>query len=194
MVIEILTGVLAVITAFYAWVTYKILRANEKVVEAMREQAVAMTRPYVVIAPGLTLDSPTFYLRISNQGKTSAMNLRLTLDKPFHKYGESAKDHDLTTFNAFTQPIDSFPPGSEIVFTLAQGFKVFANSKESPTMPHTFSVTADYEFNGQRVKEENHIDLRPYLGANIPQDPHLTKLGGIIDSLNTIAKNVAETP
>lgn len=188
MVINWLTAALVAITAFYAWATYKILRANEKVVDEMREQATAMTRPYVVVGPVIEVDNPIFYLRISNQGRTAAVNLRLTLDKSFHIFGDPAKDHELSSFTAFTQPMDSFPPGSELVFSLAQGFMIFAGDKESPGLPHTFTVTAEYEFGGQQVKEENRIDLRPYLGANIPQNPHLTRLSGINESLKTIAK------
>jgi len=194
MVIELLTAALVLITAFYAWATFKILRANEKVVDVMREQAVAMTRPYVVVAPSLELDNPIFYLRVSNQGKTAATNLRLTLDKSFYKFGETAKDHDLSTFTAFTRPIASFPPGAELVFSLAQGFKVFEGGVENPNMPHSFSVAAEYEFNGKQVSEENLIDLRPYLGANIPQDPHLTKLKGINESLKKIAERADKAP
>lgn len=33
-----LTLVLVVVTAFYAWATYRILRANEAVVKAMQDQ------------------------------------------------------------------------------------------------------------------------------------------------------------
>src|SRR5688572_86022 len=132
MAIELLTGALVVITAFYAWATFKILRVNERVLEVMREQTVASTRPYVVVAPVLELDNPIFYLRISNSGRTAAKNLRLTLDKSFFKFGEKSSDHDLANFTAFKQPIDSFPPGAEITFSLAQGFKVFGGNTENP--------------------------------------------------------------
>lgn len=105
MVTELLTGALVVITTFYAWATYKILRANENVVEAMREQALAALRPYVVVAPMLEVDNPVFYLRFSNTGKTAAENLRLSIDKSFFKFGEKTQNRDLATFTAFNQPI-----------------------------------------------------------------------------------------
>ncbi len=194
MVVELLTGALVLITAFYAWATFKILSANERVVEVMREQALAASRPYVVVAPVLELDNPIFYLRISNLGKTAAINLRLTIDKSFHKFGEASKDRDLATFTAFNQPIDSFPPGAEITFALAQGFKVFEGNEENPKLPHTFSVTAEYDFDGQHVKEVNRIDLRPYLGADIPQDAYLRKLKDISESLKTIAAHAKKAP
>ncbi len=56
----ILTGALVLVTAFYAWATYRILKANERVVEVMHEQAAAIARPYVTITPFLELDNPIF--------------------------------------------------------------------------------------------------------------------------------------
>lgn len=188
MVIEILTAILVAITAFYAWATYKILRANEAVVHAMNEQSIAMTRPYVVIAPHLELDNPIFYLKISNTGKTAALNLRLTIDKPFYKFGERREDQNLAAATAFNQSISSFSPGSEITFSLAQGFKVFEGKTEHPDMPHTFTVTAEYEYEGHMARESHHIDLRPYLGADVPQDAYIRRLRSMSDSLEKIAK------
>ena len=194
MTIELLTAALVLITAFYAWATFKILRANERVVEVMHEQAIAESRPYVVVAPVLELDNPIFYLRISNPGRTSATNLRLTIDKSFFKFGEESKDRDLASFTAFNQSIDSFPPGSAITFSLAQGFKIFEGKTEHPKLPHTFSVTAEYEFADKQVREVNRIDLRPYLNADIPQDAYMRKLKEISESLKKIASHAEKAP
>jgi hypothetical protein len=191
MIAELLTAALVIITGFYAWVTLRILRANEKVVGVMHEQAIAISRPYVVVAPFYEMDNPIFYLRIANLGKTAAINLRLTIDKSFFKSGE---DRDLATFMAFNQPIDSFPPGGEIIFSLAQASKVFAASTEDPKLPHTFSVTAEYGFEGNRVKEVNRIDLRPYIGAQIPQNAYIRKLEKMSESLKNIAANTSKAP
>jgi hypothetical protein len=193
-IIELLTAALVLITAFYAWATYKILRANEKVVEAMHEQTVAVGRPYVVVAPVLEVDNPIFYLRVSNTGKTAARNLRLVIDKSFFKFGEKGESRNLASFTAFNQPIDSLPPGGEITFSLAQGFKVFEGGTENPDMPHTFSITAEYEFPGHHVSEVNHVDLRPYLGADVPQDAYIRKLREISESLKKLAANASKAP
>ena len=75
MVIELLTGLLVAITAFYAWVTYRMLQANERVVESMREQSESIYRPYISVTPILEPDNPVFYLRIANLGKTSATDV-----------------------------------------------------------------------------------------------------------------------
>ena len=188
MTIELLTGVLVVITGFYAWVTLKILRANERVVAAMQEQAVALSRPYVGAAPFLEFDNPIFYLRIKNSGRSAAFNLRLKLDKSFQKFGEPGKSRDLSSFIAFNEPIQAFAPDAEIIFSLAQSFKVFGAENEGESMPKVFTITAEYEFGDQKVSEVNVVDLRPYLNADVPQEAYVRKLEGINQSLKTIAK------
>lgn len=194
MVIDYLTGALVIITGFYAWATFRILRANEKVVEVMHEQAEAVTRPYVSVAPVLEPDNPIFYLRISNAGKTSANNLKLTIDKSFHKFGEKSGESDLASFAAFNQVIESFPPGAEIVFSLAQSFKLFGEDADKDLLPHSFTITAEYSYENKTVVENNIIDLKAYYGANIPQDPYVRKLKDISKALEKVADNVQKKP
>lgn len=78
-----LTLALVIITAFYAWATFKILQANQGVVQAMEAQTEAQLRPYVVARvtaqPGTTL----LLLQIENTGKSPALDLRLHMDKEF---------------------------------------------------------------------------------------------------------------
>jgi len=42
---ELLTATLVVVTGFYAWATFRILKANDKVVDVMRKQNEALIRP-----------------------------------------------------------------------------------------------------------------------------------------------------
>ena len=105
---EILTGALVLITGFYAWATYKILKANERVVEVMHEQAEAVTRPYVAVSALLETDNPIFYLRIANTGKTAATDLKLNLDKPFYRFAEKNEEKNLADYSAFKDMITSF--------------------------------------------------------------------------------------
>jgi hypothetical protein len=193
-VIEFLTALLVVITSFYAWVTYRILKANERVVEAMREQSEAAYRPYVTVTPFLEPDNPIFFLRIANLGKTAATDLRLAIDRSFFKFGERSERNDLASFAAFNQPIDSLPPDSEIVFGLAQGFVVFADGADPTTCPTTFTVTASYRFGSKQVEERHIIDLRPYLHADVPQDPVIRKLKAINDSIGKLTGAVKSAP
>lgn len=187
---EILTAALVLITGFYAWATYKILKANERVVEVMREQAEAVTRPYVTVSALLEPDNPIFYLRISNTGKTAATDLKLRLDRPFYRFAEKNEEKNLADYSAFKDIIISFPPSAEIVFSLAQSFVIFGDKADSSVTPSFFTVIAEYSYAGKRVKEVNTIDLRPYLGASIPQDAYIRKLKAINESIQMVAKKI----
>ena len=109
--IDILTALLVVITGFYAWVTFRILRANEAVVQAMRDQLEAQSRPYVYpslfVVPGTNI----FGLRVKNTGKTAANNLRLSIDKDFFLLAKKEDAQNLRKMNAFSKPIASSPLG-----------------------------------------------------------------------------------
>jgi len=192
--IELLTALLVVITTFYAWATYRILKANERVVEAMREQSEATFRPYVTVTPFLEPDNPIFYLRIANLGKTAATDLHLSIDRSFFKFGERSEHNDLASLSAFNNPINSLPPGSEIIFGLAQGFVVFAEGSDPTTCPMTFTITAKYKFGAKQVEELHVVDLRLYLHADVPQDPVIRKLRAINDSLGKLTGAVKSAP
>ena len=188
--IEVLTAVLVVITGFYAWATYRILLANERVVEVMHEQADAITRPYISISPVIEPDNPIFHLRISNAGKTAALKLRLIMDKSFYKFGEKSGEKDIASYPAFNQIIDSFPPGAEITFYIAQSFKLFAENADREILPTSFCITAEYSYGNKTVKEDNVIDFRPYLGAALPQDAYVRKLKDMIKAIEKVANNI----
>ena len=61
---DLLTLALVVITAFYAWATLKILRANEAIVSTMRDQQNAAMRPYISVTTNLRTGTQLFYLSI----------------------------------------------------------------------------------------------------------------------------------
>jgi hypothetical protein len=116
----------------------------------------------------------------------------LTLDKSFFKFGQPTRD--IAGFSVFNNQIDAFPAGSEIVFALAQSFVVFANGGENPQCPTTFSVGARYRYGGKTVEEMHLMDLRPYLHADIPQDPYIRKLKDVNETLTKIAAAVRNAP
>lgn len=186
---ELLTALLVVVTAFYAWVTYRILRANERVVEAMREQSEAAYRPYVTVSVFVEPDNPIFYLRISNTGRTSAEHLRLSLDQSFFQFGERSEDRNIANLAAFNETIDALGPGSSLTINLAQGFVVFGKTANPTTCPLRFTVTAKYAFGTKQVEERHAIDLRPYRGAAIPQEAIVRKLEAINDTLGKLAQS-----
>jgi len=77
MAIEVLTGILVLITGFYAWVTYRIMDVNRATLLTMLQQAEALARPYVSVRVFTEPNNPVFYLRIANTGRTAANNARL---------------------------------------------------------------------------------------------------------------------
>ncbi|MGA7561621.1 MAG: hypothetical protein WBW55_00245 [Desulfobaccales bacterium] len=184
--LEVLTGILVIITGSYAWATYKILRANEKVVEEMKEQSEAIMRPYIRIAPYVVPGTPLLGIRIANTGQSPAQNLTLRMNKDFYKFGEHQDGKNIARFKAFCETIDMFSAGAELIFDLAQGFKIFAEDADPNLMPRLFTITATYQFFGKKVIENNIIDLNPFEGSTQPRDLLLSELGNIRNSIEEL--------
>jgi hypothetical protein len=184
-VIDYLTAILVFVTAIYSYLTYKMAKASEASVLAVREQSEAMLRPYVSVSPYVRPHTTVLYLRIENTGRTAAENLRLSMDKDFFQFGEAKQpDHNLRTKAAFVDAMQSLPPGGKLVFALAQGFVIFAPGADANIVPHQFCVTASYDFAGKQVTETHRVDLRPYIGSEGERDP-------VVDELEKLRK-VAE--
>lgn len=177
MVIEFLTAILTFVTAIYAYLTLRMAKASEASVEAIREQSEAMARPYITVVPFVRPHTTLLYLRVANVGKAAALNLRLSLNRDFFQFGETKNpEGNLKNFSAFTKPIDSFPPGMELIFGLAQGFVVFGKAAHAEACPTQFTVTAAYKFFGKSVTEATPIDLRPYANSEGARDPLVEEL------------------
>ena len=175
--IEILTAILVIITAFYAWVTFRILKANEGVLKEMHEQQEALNRPYISISPVIYPDNPCFFLRIKNTGKTAAQNLKLRMDKDFYKFGQAGSQNNLRNLRAFKETIESYAPETEMLFYLAQSFVVFKEKADNEKTPDNFTIIAEYEYFRKKVVEKFIVDLRPFLDSAMPQDPLVQKFG-----------------
>lgn len=184
--IEFLTALLVIITGFYAWATYRILKANELVVEAMREQSEATYRPYVAVSLFLEPDNPIFYMRVKNLGKTAAKDVRLKIDRPFFKFGRKSDEDNLESFAVFNEPIDSLPPDSEIIFSLIQANVLFKPNTDQSICPRSFIIHSCYKFGSKEVNESHLIDMKPYMGSDIPQDPMIRKMKEISENIRGI--------
>lgn len=183
MTMEYLTAILVFITAIYAYLTHRMAKASEASVEAMRLQSESTLRPYISISPFIRPQALFLYLKIANTGRTGAQNLRLTLDRDFFEWGENRAENNIRSFNAFSLPIDSFPPGSELLFALGQGWVLFAENSNPAITPLQFNITATYEFFGKTVEEITRIDLRPYLRTEGEHDPIVEELEKIRKAL-----------
>jgi hypothetical protein len=187
MIIEYLTAILVFVTAIYTYLTHRMAKVSEASVDAMREQSEAMLRPYVTVVPFIRPNTPFLYLRVKNTGMMGAQNLCLTLDRDFFQFGEKERaERNLKILSAFSTPIDSFPPGAELIFALGQGWVIFGESAQPDVCPTQFSVTATYEFLTKKVAEVNRVDLRPYIGTEGEHDPVVEELERIRKVMETI--------
>ncbi len=177
--LNFLTGALVLITGFYAWVTHGILRITQ-------DQTEAFNRPHVTIALYNLPRNPIIYLKIANTGRTSANNLRLTIDQDFFAFGERKEHRNIANFSAFKEEIQSFLPGAELIFALAQGFVLFGDEADPECTPTVFNVTATYSYAGKAVTETTTVDLQPYFSAQLPPDSMIDALKGIREELKHI--------
>ncbi len=173
------SAVSAAVAAYYAYLTNRITRANESLVAATQRQVEAVVRPQIVVAPFLVPNSVVLYLRVRNSGQSAAMNLQLKLDRSFFRYGRKEDTQDLASYNAFQKPIQTFPPGAELTFALAQAFVIFGENADADRTPTEFTVTATFHHAGQSFTECTHVDLRPFLGSDPPKDPIVESLANI---------------
>jgi len=196
MALEYLTAILAFITAIYAYLTHKILKANEASVEAMHDQTEAVLRPYITFTPFIRPHTQLICLRISNTGKTAAKNVNISLDRDFYQYGKSNQPtRNLRNINAFTTPIDGFPPGKELIFSLGQAWVIFGKNSDEKVTPSQFSITAEYDYFGKHITETAQIDLRPYLRSESESDPvvhRLELIKEVMEQINVTLKQSAK--
>ena len=191
---EWLTLANVLLTAMFAGLTFFILRANRAAVGAMREQMADQNRPFVAVTVQVRMGTPVIQLLIRNVGRSPAQNLRLRLDRDFFQFGEKGEARNLAKQSAFSQSIDCLPPMSELLFDLGMGFKIFESGTDPKTCPHTFEVSADYEYGKSKYSEKTHVDLRPYMGTSVPHHPVVEELEGVrksIDNLSGVVKQSA---
>jgi hypothetical protein len=158
---EWLTLANVLLTAMFAGLTFFILRANRAAVGAMREQMADQNRPFVAVTVQVRMGTPVIQLLIRNVGRSPAQNLRLRLDRDFFQFGEQAESRNLAKQSAFSQSIDCLPPMSELLFDLGMGFEIFASGADPTICPHTFEVSAEYEYGKNKYSEKTHVDLQP---------------------------------
>jgi hypothetical protein len=178
-----LTAALVVITGIYAALTYGIMRANRQTVAAMSAQTEALSRPYVSICPFTLPQNAIVFLRISNNGRTPAQNVRFELDRPYYRFGKADESEDLRNLSVFSEPISSIGPGAEFIFALAMAPILYGAQNDVNRTPLTFRITASYGFFEKVVVEVTEVDLRPFRGMHMSFDPIVHELSGIKDAI-----------
>jgi len=183
-----LTLALVVITGFYAWATLKILRANEAMVSAMRDQQNAAMRPYILVSTNVRMGTQLLYLSIKNVGKTAALNLKLSLDKSFYQFGEKREERNIANSAAFSRVIDSLPPDGQLLFLLGSGSTLYSTSNTEDISPLVFQVAASYSSGTELITETSIVDLRPYINTDVPHDPIVEELGKLRADFRKLSK------
>lgn len=191
--IDWLTLALVLITAFYAWATFRILRANQAMVSTMREQQNAAMRPYILVSTSVRTGTQLLYLSIKNVGKTAALNLKLSLDKSFYQLGEKREDRDIANSAAFSRVIDSFPPDGQLLFLLGNGPTLYGGSNTEELSPLQFQVTVNYMSGSESISETSIVDLRPYINTDVPHDPIVEELGKLREEFKKLSKALEKT-
>lgn len=189
-----LTLALVVITAFYAWITQKILRANESMVLTMKNQQDAEMRPYIEITMNVWAGTQILRLSIKNVGKTSAASLRLSIDKNFHQFRNQHPERNLANHPAFSSTIESFPPGSELLFDLGTGPDIYSKSNINDLCPLVFTIKAEYISGSNFIVENSTIDLHPYIDTVVPTDPIVEELSRLRAELEKFKKSSSTEP
>jgi hypothetical protein len=183
-----LTLVLVAITAFYAWATYRILKANQAAVLAMNAQTEAQYRPYVVSAALARTGTTLLLLEIQNSGRSPAEKLRLTMDKDFYRSAEQLADNNLAKYPAFTETIECLAPGTKLQFILGMGHTVLGDNVPDSVCPKVFAIRASYGFAGKTYSELSTIDLRPLRNSSVIQDPVADEVEKLRRSLEKLLK------
>ncbi len=183
-----LTLVLVVITAFYAWATYRILKANQAAVRAMNDQTEAQFRPYVVSAALARTGTPLLLLEIQNSGRSPAEKLRLTMDKDFYRSAEQLAHNNLAKYPAFTDTIECLAPGAKLQFILGMGHTVLGENVSDAVCPKVFAIRANYGFAGRTYTELTTIDLRPLNQSSVIHDPIAEEVEKLRKSLEKLLK------
>lgn len=185
--IAVISGLSTVMSFAVVVATFKILRANRQTVDVMREQMLAVTRPYVQVSPQVRIGTPFMSLKIWNSGSSAANRLKLTLDRDFFFNAEQGEDKNIRSYKAFSQQIESFPPKAEITFGLGAGHTVFGNPERCPLQ---FTVSVEYEFEGHQVAERTSVDMRPYRHSSPPVDPVAEQLEKLNQHVAALTKRL----
>jgi hypothetical protein len=175
------------ILAFYTYATFRILKANQSVVNAMQEQTEAQLRPYVVAHVTTRIGSTLMLLEVQNIGRSPALNLSLRMDKDFF-FNAEKEGQNIAQLPVFTQPIDALASGARLQFVLGVGHTVFSESESDSVCPKVFAINADYQFGGRQYVENNPIDLRPMSHSVAIQDPVADEIKMLRECLEKVLK------
>lgn len=178
--------------------TARIAKANRRLVATVEAQARHADRPIVVVRPMIDPVTMIIFLKIANIGRSPAENLELSMNKPFHQFGDRQRNRNVAGFHAFDNILPSFPPGQELSFHLGTGANLFGERRDEDATPPLFKVAAKYLYDGSLIEEETTLDLRQlYMNATmpIPLRQELENINRTLQEIASLWKNssIADT-
>jgi hypothetical protein len=179
--IEVLTAVLVVITAIYAYFNYLMAKRNGEMVAQMKAQHESFLAP-VVCASIKIKHGSMMCLLVCNRGQSPATNLRLSLDRDFHQFGQSSANSNMRNYPLFQETIPSFAPGEELFTFLVQGHEL------NDFAPTKLAVLARYEFGGKPYEQVHEINLAAYFRTAQDRNELLDEAMKISKALEDLAK------
>jgi len=181
---EIIGALNVVIAAIYSFLTFRIVKTS-------KQQAEAIYRPYVTITHRLSSET-LISLFIKNTGKTNAQNLKLQIDKDFFQINRSIQEFNIAKHFAFTNVVESFPPESELKFSLISSAALNSESWQNDGQPPVFKIIATYSFSDKTVTEATTIDLRPYHNTFLPEPSVEDRLKKLTEELKEFKELVGK--
>ena len=159
-------------------------------------QMYANERPYVSILIEQPDEWDKIFLVLYNGGKSSATNLKLTIDgcsiikiiKTHQRGGEQYDEEkviDLNKVYPFNAIIPSLPSGAETKIAILDSFdlrgKSYKDIKDSK-----FKICVSYKYGSKQIYEKHDIDLTLVTNAQTSLNPIARELSGISQEIKEI--------
>ncbi len=181
--IEILTAALVVITAIYAFLTWKIARSNDRMVKHLEQVYQESHRPIVLAY--LTFRQETVVrLTVKNFGASPAYELQLAMNKDFYQFNH---DQNVRSFELFSRPFSIFPPNYQVDIDLAQSFNFDKMDGELNRTPSEFKVHMKYQSDSKTYESDVSIDLKTFFQLHIEKTSS-ERLEEIVKGIEKLAK------
>ena len=167
----------------FAWFGLRIFRDTGKALADIRDLLEVDRKPRVTVAVDME-ELPLLHLRIVNDGRMVARDLRLTISRGFFSFGDP--EQNLAQSASFNQEIASLPPGAELFFPLAETSTLFGAAADGMSTPSRFWVTVSYRHGDENVEEGTEIDLDAYRDAVARPSPLVKEIRKIRESVTAI--------
>jgi hypothetical protein len=162
---------LGAMATFFAWATFRMVRANQALVSSMHQQQYAAMRPYILVSAIVRPGTQMLYLSIKNVGKTAALDLELSLDRDVYQLGKKGAEYNVTSNAVFSRIIDCLPPEGQLLLPLGSSNGLHNSTDNDAYWPLLFEVKADYSSNLGPHCEITTVDLWPFIHTTAQPDP-----------------------